>query len=266
MRRTILRTMLSIAMLVGLVVSGRGVAVADNEPGAAWKEPVTGMEFVWVPPGCFMMGSESGNADERPVHEVCLDGFWLGKYEVTQDEWGALIGARKSHLTRGKKFPVEGVSWEDTETYITNLNARSPHKFRLPSEAEWEYACRYGGTAQTYCGGSDPEPIAWYRSSRGNMFTTNAVGSKEPNALGLFDMSGNVGEWVWDWYDAGYYAKSAKQNPKGPAKGASHVLRGGSWINMVDRVRATARAKGRSKSLNLRLTITGFRLVHEKPR
>ena len=260
MRRISLLGLVTLAVLAGNV----GGDARATEPGATWTDPFTGMEFVWVPGGCFKMGNDAGSADEKPVHEVCVDDFWLGKYEVTQAQWGRVIGGGKEvHLARGARFPVEGISWEDTQTFIESLNPHNTGVYRLPTEAEWEYACRSGGKDETYCGGAEADSVAWHRNMRGDSFTTQPVGAKEANGFGIHDMSGNVGEWVSDWYKADFYAGSPKRNPKGPASGYSHVLRGGSWINLPPKIRATARAKGRTRSLKIKLIITGFRLVRE---
>jgi formylglycine-generating enzyme required for sulfatase activity len=232
---------------------GEGPGVGSS---GEWTDPLTGMAFVRIPPGCFMMGSpdtESGRgSDEGPVHEVCLDGFWMGKYEVTQAQWQAVMGSNPAWFNRerlGKDtghHPVEQVSWHDVQEFITKLNAatvethgRASLPFRLPTEAEWEYAARAGTTtpfhfgptittAQVNYDGNYPygsAPKGDYRRQ------TTPVGSFPANAFGLHDMHGNVWEWCADWYAGDYYATSPRQNPPGPDGGQKRVLRGGSWNN-----------------------------------
>jgi len=182
-----------------------------------------------VPGGCFQMGDTfgDGDKDEKPVHEVCLDGFLMGKFEVTQGLWQAVMAENPAYFKKGPGYPVETVSWEDVQIFLKALNAKTGKSFRLPTEAEWEYACRSGGKQQKYCGGENRDVLAWYKDNSGEM--THPVGQKAANGLGLYDMSGNVWEWVQDWYDKGYYGKSPGQNPTGASSGSGRDLRGGSW-------------------------------------
>ncbi|MCP4409703.1 MAG: SUMF1/EgtB/PvdO family nonheme iron enzyme, partial [Gammaproteobacteria bacterium] len=226
-----------------------------------WRDPVTGMEFVWVPEGCFRMGSNEGESDEKPVHEVCVDGFWMGKYEVAQGQWKQVMGKNPSKFKKGNDHPVETVSWNDVQRFIKKLNFKGHGRFRLPTEAEWEYACRSGGKKEKYCGGNDVYQVAWHGENwkRGH----HPVGGKASNGLGLYDMSGNAWEWVSDWYDENYYRNSPKNNPKGPSSGATRVNRGGGWLNFQADVRAANRyydfvPHGRARSL-------GFRLLRTHP-
>ena len=210
----------------------------SETPGATCKEETTGMEFVYVPGGCFQMGSpksESGRYDnEGPVHEVCLKGFWMGKYEVTQAQWQVVMGKNPSYF-KGADRPVEMVSWNDAQAFLKKLNAavetrgRASLQFRLPSEAEWEYAAR-AGTQTAYSFGDDPARLgdyAWFDDNSDK--ETHPVGQKKPNAFGLYDMHGNVWEWCQDTY--GDYNETPKD---GSAYGSlgdekAKVLRGGSW-------------------------------------
>ena len=220
-----------------------------------WKEPFTGMDFVRVPKGCFQMGSNSGGW-EKPWHEVCVDGFWLGKYEVTQGEWRKVMSGNPSRFKKGDRYPVEKISWNDVQGFVRKLNARGSGVFRLPTEAEWEYACRSGGKREEYCGGSDARPVAWYVSNS-NM-STHPVGTKAANGLGLHDMSGNVWEWVSDWYDRNYYSGSPGRNPQGPSSGSDRVKRGGSWFNTPAGVRSAVRSNWVPDARDSR---AGFRLL-----
>ncbi|WP_052507291.1 formylglycine-generating enzyme family protein [Desulfonatronovibrio magnus] len=204
----------------------------EPDPGETWTDPVTGIEFVWVPEGCYDMGcgdwTDSCWDNEKPVHEVCLDGFWMGKYEVTQGQWTGVMGSNPSYFKSGNNYPVEQVSWNDVQDFISKLNSEGNSTFRLPTEAEWEYAARSGGRAEKYAGGDDLDSLGWYWSNSGSR--THEVGTKAPNGLGIYDMSGNVLEWVSDWYSDNYYSVSPRDNPQGPETGSSRVIRGGSWI------------------------------------
>ena len=228
-----------------------------------------GMEFVWVPPGEFQMGSTSQHAydDEQPVTRVRLTkGFYLGKYEVTQAQWEAVMGNNPSGFTDcGGDCPVEQVSWVQVQDFIGRLNARSGGgSYRLPTEAEWEYAARAGTTTDTYAGditqpeGNDPvvDGIAWYRRNSG--FRTHPVGRKAPNGWGLYDMLGNVWEWVGDWYGA--YPGGSVTGPSGPSSGSNRVVRGGGWRDFAETYRSATR--GRSSPGGRRNSL-GFRLVRE---
>lgn len=146
--------------------------------------PTTGMEFVLMEGGCFQMGSNSGGSDEKPVHEVCVDDFYMGKYEVTQGEYQKLTGSNPSRF-KGTNKPVEQVSWDDAQDYIRKLNSRSKQNYRLRTEAEWEYAARSGGKNETYAGGNNIDAVAWYSSNSGRQ--THPVEQKQANGLGLYE-------------------------------------------------------------------------------
>ena len=201
------------------------------------------MELVWCPPGSFTMGSpesETGRKKDETQHRVTLTkGFWLGKTEVTQAQWEAVMGNNSSHF-KGADLPVEMVSWDECQEFVWKLNARvTGGGFRLPTEAEWEYAAR-GGTKNrgyTYAGGNDLDAVAWYNGNSGK--TTHAVGTKASNELGLFDMSGNVWEWCRDGY--GDYPSGSVTDPAGAASGSFRVGRGGSWIDFAFRCRSANR-------------------------
>ncbi|MBI5750493.1 MAG: formylglycine-generating enzyme family protein [Nitrospinae bacterium] len=227
--------------------------------GKDFKDPVTGMEFVFVKGGCYQMGDTFGDGDddEKPVHEVCVDGFYIGKYEVTQAQWRTImLYNNPSTFKNCDTCPVEQVSWDDVQEFITRLNRNSKVQatslnqqkgnspfgkggqggFRLPTEAEWEYAARSGGKKEKYSGGNNIGSVTWYDNNSGGK--THPVGQKEANGLGLYDMSGNILEWVQDWYDKNYYRNSPKNNPGGASSGRSRVLRGGSW-DIVERYART---------------------------
>ncbi len=230
------------------------VVLSVPEQDKEMTDPTTGMEFVSVPKGCFQMGSNEYN-DEKPVHEVCVDGFWMGKYEVTQGQWQKIMGDNPAGFKKGDKYPVEKVSWEDTQKFITQLNKKSGKEYRLPTEAEWEYAAR-AKSSYKYSGGDDLNAVAWYDGNSGD--STHPVGQKKANDFGLYDMSGNVWEWCADWYDGKYYASSPQENPTGPDSGADRVLRGGGWIYHPVRCRSVLRIRHDPGD---RRAGIGFRLV-----
>ena len=194
------------------------------------------LEMVLIPAGEFLMGSPDSDeyafVREKPTHRVRITKpFYLGKYLVTQDQWTAVMGNNPSYF-KAPKNPVEMVSWDDCQKFLKKLRekcGRACGEFRLPTEAEWEYAGRAGSTTR-YCYGNDESQLghyAWYGENSG--MKTHPVGEKKPNVWGLYDMHGNVWEWCADWDDAGYYAKSPMADPPGSATGLRRVNRGGCW-------------------------------------
>ena len=188
---------------------------------------VNGVNFKMaeVKGGTFFMGSPSGGwSNERPVHQVTLDSYLIGQTEVTQALWQAVMGSNPSS-SKGYNLPVENVSWNDCQTFIAKLNQCTGKNFRLPTEAEWEFAARGGNNSNgyAYSGSDNIDEVAWYNENSGGAY--HPVGSKAPNELGLYDMSGNADEWCSDWY--GSYSSSAQTNPTGPESGKSRVYRGG---------------------------------------
>lgn len=261
----------------GVAVAGQQLNSDRNAESRSYTDPTTGMEFVYVPGGCYLMGNPvlekkssgggffwylqmGGNSgelekDEKPVHEVCVDGFYMGKYEVTQKEYRQIVGKNPS-IFHGDRNPVEQVNWQDTQVFIDQLAQRSGREYRLPTEAEWEYAARSGGKSEKYAGGDDIDAFAWYDEIQAK--GTRPVGGKLPNGLGLYDMSGNVWEWCHDWYDKEYYGVSPKDNPSGPSSGEYRVFRGGAWNSFP---RLTRTVKRRYLPPNNRNFTLGFRLV-----
>jgi formylglycine-generating enzyme required for sulfatase activity len=220
-------------------------------------------EFILIPAGAFTMcadkNSEEADDDETPPHRVTLSQpFYLGKYPVTQAEWEAVMGSNPSQF-KGRGNPVENVSWNDVQTFIQGLNAKEgTDKYRLPTEAEWEYAAR-AGTKSAYSFGDDAGQsgqYAWYQDNSCNQ--THPVGQKPPNPWGLYDMHGNVCEWVKDWYDKSYYRRSPATDPAGPSSGDFRVLRGGSWHDSARRLRSANRNRGKP---DYRFEFLGFRLA-----
>ena len=209
-----------------------------------------GIEMVIVKGGTFSMGSD----DFGPIHSVTLSVLNIGKTEVTQAQWKAVMGNNPSYF-KGDNLPVESVSWEDVQVFIGKLNA-SGKIYRLPTEAEWEYAAQ-GGVGQEYAGTNTESSLgsyAWYSANSGSK--TQPAGTKEPNQFGLYDMSGNVWEWCSDWY--GSYSSSPQTNPKGPSSGSGRVLRGGSYINRASLSRVSLR---NDYNPGGRINLIGFRLV-----
>ena len=203
---------------------------------------VKGVEFkmIKVEGGTFSMGTTSERTnydnDAKPVHSVTLSDYHIGETEVTQELWEAVMGSNPSWFKGNNQRPVEDVSWNDCQEFIKELNRLTGKKFRLPTEAEWEYAARGGKYSKDcvhkYSGSNNADEVAWYGNNSGR--TTHSVKTKKANKLGLYDMSGNVWEWCNDWYDDNYYRNSPQTNPTGPSKGESRVLRGDCW-NSPDR-------------------------------
>ena len=202
--------------------------------------------MVRVDGGTFTMGAteEQGNDaqdDEKLAHEVTLSTFMIGETEVTQTLWQAVMGNNPSHFNYYPELPVENVSWNDCKKFIKKLNQMTGKSFRLPTEAEWEYAARGGNRSKhkKYSGSNTLEDVAWSHNT--NIRRTLPVKKKFTNELGLFDMSGNVYEWCEDKYDSDYYKSSPKSNPTGPSSGSKRVCRGGSWATIVSNCRVSSR-------------------------
>ena len=233
-----------------LVDSGGGESATETDP-------VTGMSFVWVEGGCFEMGSVRGKDDEKPVHKVCVDGFWMGKFEVTQGEWEKVMGTNPSTF-KGSDRPVDHVSWNDAQEFIARLNQNTGKRYGLPTEAQWEFAARGGVKSNgfEYAGSNVVNEVAWYKANSGG--ATIPVGRKLPNELGLYDMSGNVWEWCQDWASNNYYRWSPSENPSGPESGSFRVFRSGAYNSPPDYVSASHRYWGEP---DWRQSNNGFRLV-----
>ena len=273
---------------------GPGGGSGQSAAGSSWESPL-GMEFAWVPAGRFVMGSpdgEEGRDGNEVQHEVRIsEGFWMGRYEVTQGEWEEVMGSNPSMIKAcGPRCPVEQVSWFDAEEFIRRLNRReagSGYAYRLPTEAEWEYAARAGSTGATPEGelrilGKNNAPVldgqAWYAGNAGVTYAsgrdcskfeetqyevgrcgTHPVGLKRGNAWGLYDMLGSVWEWTGDWYGA--YPSGMVTDPRGPSTGSDRVARGGGWRGLARVVRSADRSYA---SPGDRSHDIGFRLVRTK--
>jgi formylglycine-generating enzyme required for sulfatase activity len=225
------------------------------------KGSLAEIEMIYVEGGSFMMGSLDGIANERPVREVKLNSFYIGKYEITQAQWSQVMGdsvniSNPTYFKGCKDCPVEMVSWNDIQDFLRKLNQQTGKRYRLPTEAEWEYAARGGSQSRgyKYSGSNTIGDVAWYNGNSGNK--TQTVGTRQPNELGLYDMSGNIMEWCSDWF--GNYPNTSQTSPQGPSSGSFRVLRGGSWGNIDTNCRVFNRSIGDPDS---RGSDDGFRLV-----
>jgi formylglycine-generating enzyme required for sulfatase activity len=255
--------LLTIVLLPGAVLCAQRESGGQSSNAAAIHPRVAenakdGLEYVWIPPGSFTMGCSRGDhdcfAEENPAHSVTLTkGFWLSRTEVTVRAYRQFAGipeaaaSASSPAAAVREMAAVDVTWEEAAAYCAWAGGR------LPTEAEWEYAARSGSEAPRY---GDPDRIAWYEGN--SLGTSHAVGQREANAFGLFDMLGNVWEWVADWYAADYYAASPATDPAGPTSGRMRVLRGGSWLNPESLVRASDRARS---DPDVRFNYFGFRCV-----
>jgi formylglycine-generating enzyme required for sulfatase activity len=265
---------------IGLLV---GLCVLAQTPGPT--KNAIGMEFIKIAPGEFVMGCSTGDndceADEKPAHRVQITkAFEIGKYEVTQSQWQSVMGSNPSTI-KGDDHPVETVSKDDAHDFLTRLNARNDgYRYRLPTEAEWEYVARAGTTGAQITALDKLDEVAWYAANSED--ETHAVGRKKPNAWGLYDMSGNVREWVEDVYVRDFYSNSPVADPTGPqGRGAGlgadnpppgfgrrggrgrqlPIMRGGAWDNPASFLRVSARYHYYGPTL--RLSDVGFRVVRD---
>ena len=236
----------------------RRVAEADMVEIKTVTNP--GSHFVTIPAGTFTMGDANRQDDETPHQVTLMKAFELGVYEVTQEQYEQVMGSNPSEF-KGPQNPVEMVSWDEAVEFCRKLSALPAEKsagyvYRLPTEAEWEYACRAGTTTKYSFGDSESElgDYAWYRDNSG--FTTHSVGQKKPNGFGLYDMHGNVWEWCQDWF--GDYPKGSTTDPTGAASGWRRVLRGGGWDYSADGCRSAYRS---GINPSIRIISLGFRVA-----
>lgn len=242
-----------------------------NEPAPGSEQVFLGITFVWIPSGSFYMGTTKSSSElaeiyggspslyssEYPQHWVTISkGFWMSQTEITQKQWTDIMGYNPSN-NKGDMLPVENLSWEDCQKFIENINKLGGGTFRLPTEAEWEYACRAGSDYE-FCFGDDAKELdnyGWHIYNSG--YQTHPVKQKRPNTWGVYDMHGNVWEWCQDWYDSEYYQYSPVFDPAGPAEGRYKVLRGGTCL------RTSARCRSAFRSWNapdLTMPDQGFRI------
>ena len=251
--------MFAVALLVSTGM--RGAASEEEQPLSPVIKTLIG-NMVLVEGGTFIMGATDNQkadaeSDEKPVHKVTLSSYKIGKYEVTQEEWSAVMDQNPAHF-KGARLPIENVSWDDCQKFIRKLNDMTGMTFRLPTEAEWEYAARGGNQSRgyKYAGSNSVDSVAWFRGNSGNH--SHEVGQKKPNELGLYDMSGNVYELCQDW--KGRYTTSAQQNPQGSDEGTHRVNRGGRWCGGKGACRVSDRSMcqptDRFYHLGMRLALT----------
>jgi hypothetical protein len=238
-----------------------------DKTGAAIPQPETlsldlgggvTMELVLIPAGEFLMGCEDGRDNEKPVHKVIISKpFYMGKYEVTQEQYEKVMGTNPSDF-KGAKNPVDTVSWDDAQEFCNRLSKKTDYPITLPTEAQWEYACRAGTTTQWHSGDEEYllDDYAWYGWLGG--YGSNPSGRKRPNSFGLYDMHGNVWEWCSDWGSDTYYSESPSIDPTGSDTGSSRVYRGGYWLNSPDFCRSAFRFRN---DPDYRYYGFGFRIV-----
>lgn len=271
----------SITIFAVLLLGFVGSANAAPMAGDTITDAKLGMQFVWVPKGCFKMGAIKAVARKKLVNfngvdgeyvhehkaidgfseqETCLKkGFWMGKYEVTQGQYSSVAGRNPSAFKKGNNYPVEKVRWIDVQRFIRKINKQTGKNYRLPSEAEWEYAARSGGKKQKYTAAGGPDDSSWYMNNSDN--SSHPVGRKQANALGIYDMSGNVWEWTQDCLNT-TGVKSAPTDGSARLSGicSIRILRGGSWYDVADFVTTTSRLWNDTDKTD---NNSGFRLVRD---
>lgn len=254
-----MRNILIFALVAAAALGAFGEEPVQHKTGDTKTIVLPGgveMEMIWCEPGSFMMGSpltEKGRFDDETLHEVVIrKGFWLGKYEVTQEQWCSVMRTNRAKFP-GNDKPEDSVSWGDCQMFITQVNKIIGGGARLPTEAEWEYACR-AGSSDPISGGADIDDVAWYAGNSCGM--SEPVGEMEPNAWGFHDMHGNLLEWCADWYEALDGEKAI--DPHGPMHGSFRVLRGGCWFFHARDCRAAYRLK---RDPDIRNCLYGFRLA-----
>ncbi len=248
------RPQVSLGLLLLVTVATGGCVLS----GLHWRQSANGLQAARLEYAAAESRFKSANDYEKPAHMVTLtQAFYMGKFDVTQEQYQQIVGTNPSSF-KGKDNPVETVSWDDAQAFCKKLSEKSGQTVCLPTEAEWEYACRAGTTTEFYSGDldSDLDRVAWYGAN--SKSTTHPVGQKEANAFGLYDMHGNVWQWCQDWYADDYYGKSPATDPEGPSQGAFRLLRGGSWDDHPLYCRAAYR---RRNNPDIRYFFIGFRVA-----
>jgi len=256
-------------LLLMVFLSGSCGLVDEHLLTKTWTEPVTGIKFVWVEKGCYQMGCgdwvrfpQYCQSDTKPLHKVCLDGFWMAKYETTQAQWKTIMGSNPSGFNSKEReeCPVENVSWNNVKEFIKKLNKKTNLNFRLPTEAEWEYAARSGGKKEEFAGWYDRSDSFLNDYVWTGCYRPHKVGTKKPNGLWLYDMTGNVWEWCEDIYDKDAYSKHSKNNPLITSGSKYRIFRGGSWGNskesMYTYIRLREKPDYKGCHIGFRLCIT----------
>ena len=232
----------------------------EEHDGECNETNIPNIEMVYVEGGAFKRGYHpADNVTEHFKHQVTVSSFYIGKYLVTQSQWISIMGNNPSNFAHGGSYPVEGIRWIETQDFIKKLNDVTGKNYRLPTEAEWDFAAIGGNKSHgyTYSGSNNIDDVAWYRL---NSATLQPVGGKAPNELGIYDMSGNVWEWCNDWFITyNRFAKPTMHNPTGPTTGTDKVIRGGAWNFPEEYCRVTTRY---FDSPDLRRNGRGFRLAH----
>ncbi len=249
---------LLVTAMVLLAAAGCRTREKPPKPGDTFTNSI-GMKLVCVPAGSFLMGSpddEPRRADDEFQHKVDISrAFWIGTTEVTQKQWQAVMENNPSNF-QGEELPVERMSWKSAVAFCRKLSEKEGRTYRLPTEAEWEYACR-AGSAAAYAGTGELDDMGWYADNSGG--ATHPAGTKQPNGWGIYDMHGNVAEWCADFYDV-QYPREEVTDPNGPAEGTYRVVRGGSWSSFAPSARCAART---STPASYQVKQTGFRILLE---
>lgn len=253
----------ALVLLLSLLLPPSAVAAAEAKAPAAgslWTEPVTGIVFVWVPGGQFAMGCDSAEGPcmegSPPPQTRAVPGFWMSRTEVSRAQWAKLIATDPSVAAKPGDYPVDQVHWQDAQAFLEGLNKTGHGHFRLPSEAEWEYACRGGKAGESYCGGNAPDDLAWYMKN--SKRSSQPVGTKAANGFGLLDMSGNLWEWTEDCWSETLPAGDGAR-PYHDQSCESRVLKGGSWGAYPAQLRVTARRA----DADVKCPYIGLRLVRD---
>lgn len=241
--------------------SQAGTAVAVPAAGTTIKDPVSGIQLAWVPKGCFLPSNASASPEngsaKAAVTETCIDrGFWMGKFEITQGQYQQIMGVNPSSFKKGDDYPVENIRWLSARAFIRELNKRTGKAYRLPSEAEWEYAARGGGKSTKYGAFGRAKDVAWYMANSGDH--SHPVGEKKANALGLYDMSGNVWEWTHDCWNEDMAEAPTDGSPWTWGDCSVRVLRGGSWYDAESMISTKARLYNYTEKSD---NNSGFRIV-----
>jgi formylglycine-generating enzyme required for sulfatase activity len=234
--------------------------ISKMRPTTGNVETFNGIDFVYIPPGSFNMGSENGGQNERPVHRVNITkGFWLSKYEITQTQWESVMHTNPSHYL-GSDLPVDSVTWLEVQEFVQSINDSI---YRLPTEAEWEYACRAGSKTEYYWGDdtTNINNYCWWWENGDEK--SHPVGLKIPNSWGLYDMIGNVWEWCYDWFNNDYYAISPEDDPQGPSDSDLRVTRGVSFFADSETMDCRSAVRCHDKP-DARFPNLGFRLLREE--